>query len=113
MAKRQRAKLKALKIELRRRMHLSVSEVGRWLKSVSTGYYRYYAVPGASAPMWAFRYHLGHLWFRTLKRRSQRTKMNWERMTRIIDHWLPKPRIMHPLPRMRLCVITQGRSPVR
>jgi len=113
MAKRQRAKLKALKIELRQRMHLSIREVGQWLTSVSTGYYRYYAVPGASAPMWAFRYHLGHLWFRTLKRRSQRTKMNWEKMTRIIDHWLPKPRIMHPLPRMRLCVTTQGRSPVR
>ena len=113
MAKRQRAKLKALKIELRRTMHLPIGEVGRWLNSVSTGYYRYYAVPGASAPMWAFRYHLSHLWLRALRRRSQRTKMSWERMTRIIDHWLPKPRIMHPLPRMRLRVTTRGRSPVR
>jgi group II intron reverse transcriptase/maturase len=113
IAKRQRAKLKALKTELRRRMHLPLSEVGRWLKSVLIGYYRYYAVPGSSAPMWAFRYHVSHLWLRTLKRRSQRNKMNWIRMNRIIKHWLPKPRIMHPLPRMRLRVTTQGRSPVR
>ena len=113
IAKRRRAKLKALKIELRRRMHLPLSEVGRWLKSVLTGYYRYYAVPGTSAQVWAFRYQLTRLWFRALKRRSQRSKLTWKRMNRIIDHWFPKPRIMHPLPRIRLCVTTRGRSPVR
>jgi len=113
IAKRRWAKLKALKIELRRRMHLPLSEVGKWLKSVLSGYYRYFAVPGASAPMWAFRYQLARIWFRTLRRRSQRNKLTWVRMKRIIEHWLPKPQIMHPLPRLRLCVNTRGRSPVR
>ena len=94
-------------------MHRPLTEVGRWLKSVLLGYYRYYAVPGASSPMWIFRYQLARLWYRTLLRRSQRRRLTWERMKRIIDHWLPEPRIMHPIPAARLRVTTQGRSPVR
>ena len=113
MKKRFRAKLKALKIELRRRLNRSLPEVGKWLRKVLKGYYQYHAVPGNSRTIWAFRYHVGRLWFRALKRRSQRSKLTWERMTRIIDRHLPRPRILHPYPEQRLRVITQGRSPVR
>jgi group II intron reverse transcriptase/maturase len=113
IAKRRRAKLKALKVELRRRMHLPVFVVGKWLKSVLIGYYRYFAVPGALSEMWRFRFLLAHLWYRALKRRSQRSKLNWDRMKPIVDQWLPKPRNMHPFPSERLRVITRGRSPVR
>jgi len=111
--KRFRAKLKALKAELRYRLHLSIPEVGKWLKKVMNGYYQYHAVPGNSRILCAFRYHVGRLWFRALKRRSQRSKLTWERMERIIDRWLPRPRILHLYPEQRLRVITQGRSPVR
>jgi group II intron reverse transcriptase/maturase len=45
MAQRLRAKLKSLKEELRRRLHVPVREVGRWLGQVLTGHYRYYGVP--------------------------------------------------------------------
>jgi len=34
-------------------------------------------------------------------------------MTRIARYWLPFPRICHPYPEERLCVIIQGKSPVR
>jgi len=111
--KRFRAKLKALKAELRYRLHHSIPEVGKWLKKVMNGYYQYHAVPGNSRILWAFRYHVGRLWFRALKRRSQRSTLTWERMERIIDRWLPTPRILHLYPEQRLRVITQGRSPVR
>ena len=113
--KRMRAKLKSLKTELRRRMHLSVPEVGEWLEMVLNGYYRYHAVPGNADRMWSFRFHVGRLWFRTLRRRSDKTRLNWTRMDRIIKRWLPHPRILHPYPeqRLRLRVMTQGRSPVR
>jgi len=104
--KRFRAKLKALKVELRRRLHLPIPDVGKWLKTVLNGYYRYHAVPGNAHILWAFRLHVGRLWFRTLKRRSQRSRLTWERMKRIIDRWLPKPRIMHPYPEQRLRVNT-------
>jgi len=46
LAKRMRAKLHAIKQELRRKMHEPVAEVGAWLKRVVDGYYRYHAVPG-------------------------------------------------------------------
>jgi len=39
------AKLQLVKIELRRRMHDPVPEVGKWLKSVVTGHFRYFGVP--------------------------------------------------------------------
>ena len=32
---------------------------------------------------------------------------------RLIDRWLPRPRILHPYPEQRLRVTTRGRSPVR
>ena len=113
MKKRFRTKLKAVKAELLYRLHHPIPDVGKWLKSVVQGYYRYHAVPGNARILWAFRFHVARLWFRTLKRRSQRHRMNWTRMTRIINRWLPIPQILHPYPEQRLRVITRGRSPVR
>src|ERR1039458_4072634 len=46
--KRMVAKLKAIKVELQRRMHHRVVEVGAWLWKVVSGYYQYHAVPGRS-----------------------------------------------------------------
>jgi hypothetical protein len=45
-AKKMRAKLKEVKAELIRRMHLPIPEVGRWLGRVVRGHQNYYAVPG-------------------------------------------------------------------
>jgi hypothetical protein len=36
-----------------------------------------------------------------LLRRSQRHRLNWERMHRLAARWLPQPRIVHPWPRQR------------
>ena len=44
--KRMRAKLKQLKVELRRRRHWPIPEQGGWLASVVRGHLNYYAVPG-------------------------------------------------------------------
>jgi group II intron reverse transcriptase/maturase len=113
IGKRIRAKLMELKIELRRRLHSPVPVVGKWLRIVLLGHYRYYGLPGNSRKLEAFRYHLSRLWFKTLLRRSQRNRLNWERMDRLINRWLPKPRIWHPYPDLSLYVTTRGRSPVR
>ena len=45
-----------------------------------------------------FRHHVTDLWRRTLRRRSQKDRMTWERMTQLVDDWLPKPIILHPWP---------------
>jgi len=113
IGKRMRRKLMELKDELRRRLHLPVPLVGRWLRSVLNGHFRYFGVPGNSRKLESFRYHLSQLWYKVLRRRSQRSKLNWERMNRLIDRWLPKARAMHPYPDFQLYVSTRGRSPVR
>jgi RNA-directed DNA polymerase len=110
---RVRAKLKEIKRELRGRMHASIPDLGKWLRAILRGHYNYYGVPRNGRAMNAFRYYVGRLWFRTLRRRSQKTRINWERMQRIIKRWLPYPIIRHPYPEQRLRVFTQGRSPVR
>jgi group II intron reverse transcriptase/maturase len=111
--KRMRVKLKELKEELRRRLHSSIPEVGRWLQTVLRGYYRYFGVPCNGRALNSFRHYVTRLWFRVLQRRSQRSRTNWKRMERLVKRWLPYPKIMHPYPWQRLRVNTQGRSPVR
>jgi RNA-directed DNA polymerase len=44
------AKLKAVKIELRRRMHQPLPELGAYVRAVVTGHVRYYGVPMNSPP---------------------------------------------------------------
>jgi group II intron reverse transcriptase/maturase len=112
-AKRLRAKLQALKAELRRRRHLSIIEQGVWLRAVVNGYFNYHAVPTNIHALDRFRTQVARLWWRSLRRRSQRHRLPWERMTKIVERWLPHPRILHPYPEQRFDVMTHGRSPVR
>jgi group II intron reverse transcriptase/maturase len=106
MRKRKQAKLKAVKMELRKRMHQRVAEVGQWLRSVITGHNRYYGVPTNLPSLGSFRFHVARYWYRTLRRRSQRTRVTWARMFRLFRHWLPWPTLHHPYPSRRLGVIT-------
>ncbi len=101
---RMRAKLREVKQQLRRRMHEAVPVQGQWLKAVVTGFFAYHAVPTNSRALGAFRYHVTDLWRRTLRRRSQKDRLTWERMAKIADAWLPKPRILHPWPSQRFAV---------
>ena len=101
---RMRAKLQAVKEELRRRMHDPIPEQGSWLAQVVRGYFAYHAVPTNYAALGAFRYWVIHLWLRTLRRRSQKAGLVWERMAKIADDWLPQPRILHPWPNQRFAV---------
>jgi group II intron reverse transcriptase/maturase len=106
MRKRLQAKLAEVKAELRRRMCRPVPEVGHWLATVLTGHYRYYGVPMNTKALGLFRYRLGWLWRRSLSRRSQKGRMPWKRMARLIDRYLPKPRIYHDYPLQRFGAIT-------
>ncbi len=108
-----RAKLHDLKVEMRRRRHLPIPEQGRWLASVLRGHYEYYAVPDNSRALGASRHAVTTMWLRSLRRRSQRSRMTWERYAPIAGRWLPQPRILHPWPNARFDARTQGRSPVR
>jgi RNA-directed DNA polymerase len=111
--KKMRAKLSSVKTEIRRRWHHSIPEQGRWLASVLAGHYRYYAVPDNIRALQAFREAVIRVWLKALRRRSQRSRMPWERIRRFAERWLPLPRIHHPWPTTRFDARTLGRSPVR
>ncbi len=104
--KKLNAKIKALKVELTKRMHLPIQEVGKWLHKVVTGHNQYYGVPGNYAALNSFRRKVYHSWRRTLMRRSHKGYVTWERMQQIIDRWLPMPSICHPYPSQRFGVRT-------
>ena len=101
---RMRAKLQAIKQELRQRMHQPIPVQGFWLRQVVTGYFNYHAVPTNSRALSAFRHFVTDLWQRTLNRRSHKDRMTTERITRLANDWLPRPSIRHPWPNARFAV---------
>jgi group II intron reverse transcriptase/maturase len=110
---RLRAKLHAVKAELRKRMHDSLAAVGTWLASVVRGYFAYHAIPGNWKAIAGFRTQVARLWYKTLRRRGQKSRINWARMIKIVNTWLPRVRIQHPWPEQRLGATIQGRSRMR
>ena len=85
-------------------MHQPIPEQGTWLTQVVTGFFAYHAVPTngralarsatTSAPSGGAR--CGDA--------ARRIASTWERMTKLADDWLPKPRILHPWPQQRFAV---------
>ena len=105
IGKRLRKKVQDVCVILMQNRHRPVVEHGRWLRAVVQGHFNYYAVPDNRKALDAFRTMIGHAWLRTLRRRSQKGQsLNWQRMQRLIDKWIPKARVLHPYPNRRFCV---------
>jgi group II intron reverse transcriptase/maturase len=113
IAKRMRVKLAEVNDQLKRRRHQPIPVQGQWLASVVRGHLAYYAVPGNTEAVRSFHKQVTRHWFNALRRRSQRHRLNWERMGRLAARWLPPARVMHPFPNARFDARTRGRSPVR
>lgn len=113
ITKRMAAKLREIKQLLMQRRHWPIEAQGRWLGAVLRGHLAYYSVPGNIHQVTAFRDQLGRHWQRALRRRGQRHRLNWQRMRRHVDRWLPPVRYTHPWPNERFDARTQVRSPVR
>jgi RNA-directed DNA polymerase len=113
ISKRMAVKLREVRTLLMRRRHWPLEAQGRWLASVVRGHLAYYAVPGNIHQVEAFRTEVVRLWYGALRRRGQRHRLNWQRMRRHADRWLPPVRITHPWPDERFHAPTQVRSPVR
>lgn len=104
-AKRLQAKIKAVRIELKRRRHEPVPEIGKWLRSVVRGHLNYFAVPGNRKAVDRFRTEINKAWLFALRRRSHKARnLTWERINRLIKTWIPTAKIMHPYPSQRLHV---------
>jgi group II intron reverse transcriptase/maturase len=98
ITKRMTAKLKEIRAQLMKRRHESIPKLGAWLKAVVNGYFNYHAVPGNRTTMGAFHREICRSWLHALRRRSQRSRMNWQRFKPIIERWLPTPCTRHPYP---------------
>ena len=85
-------------------MHRPIPEQGKWLGQVVRGYFNYHAVPTNARALAVFRQRVTDLWRRTLRRRSQKARITWARMTKLADDFLPKPIILHPWPSDRFAV---------
>lgn len=106
-------KLRTIGVELRRRRHEPIPAQGRWLSSVLRGHFNYYAVPTNIKALDTFRLAVTQRWYRSLRRRSQRCRLNWLRMDALATRWLPRPQILHPWPGHRFDARTHDKSPVR
>lgn len=104
--KKMRNKLQELKRTLREKMHWSIPDVGKWLKSVIIGHCRYYGVPWNGKSLTTFRSVLTRMWYKTLRRRSQKSRITWKRMNRLAKIWLPIAFICHPYPNKCMRVTT-------
>jgi RNA-directed DNA polymerase len=113
MRQRLRAKLKAVATELQHRLHDPISETGSYLGAVVRGHCQYYGVPLNTYAIRALRHAIGRLWRRMLARRSQRARLPWTRMSRLIARWLPPARVCHPYPSVCFAVTTRGKSRMR
>src|SRR6266566_963188 len=101
---RMRAKLQAIKQELRRRTHQPIPRQAKWLAQVIRGYFNYHAVPTNRRALASFRDEIVRAWWRRLNRRGQRRPLVWERMKKLADDWLPRPHILHPWPNQQFAV---------
>ncbi len=99
------AKLQQVKQALRQRMHERAPEVGEWLGRVLNGYFQYHGVPGNLSSLYRFRDRVRGYWLHALERRSQTGRLGLTRRIRLLDRWLPSPRILHPYPEHRFDAI--------
>ena len=92
-------------------MHLPIPEQGLWLGQVVRGHLNYYAVPGNIHAVNAFRDQATRYWYQALRRRSQRSRLNWERMHRLAQRWLPPAKITHPWPTRDSTLVSKPGAP--
>ena len=95
------AKLKDIRVKLRTRMHARVRGTVQGLVQVVRGYFQYHAIPGNWARLEAFRNGVQRIWFQTLRRRSQRSRLTWERFRQGLGSLLPPIQILQPYPSVR------------
>ena len=95
-------KLAELKKTMRERLHWSIPDLGKWIKSVVIGHCRYYGVPWNGKSLTRFRSEIIRTWCRSLRRSSHKHRITWKRMSRIARKWLPSPFTCHPYPLERM-----------
>ena len=115
VAKRMKRTLKRVKEALRRRRHDPVEVMAKWLGRVIDGWLNYYAVPTSLRYLHRSIRSLRRLWWRTMRRRSQKDRFDWAGIDKLSTIFWPRLEIRHPWPSQRFAVTasdgaTLGRS---
>ena len=79
-------------------MHDPIAKTGAWVKQMLQGHLNYYAVSGNHPSLWWFCNQVRRLWLKSLRRRSQKAYLSWERFIRLVDRFFPPIKVLHPLP---------------
>jgi len=102
--KRMRATLQAIKVELMKRRHAPVVQTGKWLRSVIHGYSNYHAVPGNMKILSNFKREICYNWLKSLRRRSQRSRITWDKFIKLVKLYIPALKRVHEYPHERFIV---------
>jgi hypothetical protein len=81
---------------MRRARHLPVAAQAATLGQKLRGHFGYYGIAGNSRAINRFAYEARVLWRKWLRRRSQRTKLDWPAFNRLLAKYpLPPARLRH------------------
>jgi len=76
--------------------HLSIKEQHTALSRKLCGHDAYYGLTGNGRALSQLRWHVKRIWQKWLNRRSWRTALTWERMSRLLEAFpLPPARVVH------------------
>ncbi|MCF8039628.1 MAG: group II intron reverse transcriptase/maturase [Desulfohalobiaceae bacterium] len=76
----------------RRDRHHPLKDQHRKLCQKLRGYFNYYGITGNSQSIGEYHYQVKLIWKKWLNRRSQRSRMNWEKFNKLLCHYrLPAP----------------------
>lgn len=86
--------LKAITQWAKRARHVPIAKQAKTLGHKLRGHYNYYGLRGNSASIQRFAYEVRRIWKKWLGRRSQRSRMTWEKFNRLLQRYpLPPTRI--------------------
>ena len=92
--KKQKTKIAKMKMWIRQRMHKPLKETIKSLNRKLVGHYNYYGITDNSKSIHAFYYHTVRQLYKTLKRRTQKHRMSWERYKKLLTYMpITKPSI--------------------
>lgn len=80
---------------MRKHRHLPVRDQWRTLNQKLVGHFRYYGITGNHKALGRFRHEVVGRWRSWLNRRSQRARMTWERMTKLLARYPLAPAVSY------------------
>ena len=107
--KRMIRKLKELRLDMRKRMHIPVADQWQWLSAVLRGHYAYYGLTGNYRAIKRFLQEVEAIWQGALARRSQKARMFMPRFLKLLRR-LPLPQLHSQPVSGSSCPVASGYS---